>query len=314
VGGLKDLEARVVRSIGDSNIRFREDPVRMVRAVRFASRLGFTIEPQTRHAILEHHGEILKAAPSRMLEEIYRLFSFHSGEAAFRLLRETRLMSVLFPEIDIYVDENGQDASLVWKCLGALDDGKSGVPEPTPALMWGSLYYPLFLKRVQDLRNAGRQATCWEVAEELLKPVARRFQMPKAVFFELVHALDMQRRLAQDPARQPSFDQASRQRFSPHRFMANPAFRSALALYRIYVAAGAGDPRALHGWLQLREQYRDAGPREGTMPQRHEPHRPEAHGQASPQDHRRPPRHRRWHGGHRDHGSHPRASVPAANG
>jgi poly(A) polymerase len=251
VGGLKDLDHRLIRSIGDPSIRFREDPVRMVRAVRFASRLGFTIEPTTGNAILEHHGEILKAAPSRMLEEIYRLFAFQSGEEAFRLLRRTRLMSVLFPEIDIYVDENGQENSPLWKFLAALDGGQSGLPEPTPVLMWGSLYYLLFVHRVEELQRQGRQVIGADVAEDLLKPVARRFQIPKAVLFDLIHAFDLQRWMEQDPGRSPSHSGHSR--FSPHRVMMNPAFRSALALYRLSVAARGGDAQALHGWLRLLE-------------------------------------------------------------
>ena len=107
VGGLDDLENGIIRCIGDPDIRFREDPVRMIRAVRFASRLGFEIEPTTHAAILKHHRELEKASPPRVLEEIYRLFGFQSGEAACRLLKETRLMSVLFPEIDVYLDETG---------------------------------------------------------------------------------------------------------------------------------------------------------------------------------------------------------------
>ena len=297
VGGLKDLERRLIRSIGDPAIRFREDPVRMVRAVRFASRLGFTIEPTTYNAVVEHHGEILKAAPSRMLEEIYRLFAFGSGEAAFRLLRRTRLMSVLLPEIDIYIDESGHDESIVWKCLAALDAGKSGLPEPTPVLMWGSLYYPLFLKRVQDSRGAGRHVINAEVAEDLVRPVARRFQIPKAVFFELINALDMQQWLEQDPA-DLSSGRSGQRRFSPHRFMANPSFRSALALYRLHVAASGGNPRALHGWLHLGGQHgveraHAGSPHHGGFP----PHVPRDNPPPihEPRHHRGPRRRRRWH-------------------
>jgi len=297
VGGLKDLERKLVRCIGDPNLRFREDPVRMVRAVRFASRLGFTIEPATYAAILVHHGEILKAAPARMLEEIYRLFAFNSGEAAFRLLRQTRLMSVLFPEIDILVDETGHDQSVVWKYLGAVDSGKSGLPASTPVLMWGSLCYPLFLRRMQELRNREQPMTGFDVAEDMLQPVARRFQMPKAVFYELVHALDMQRWLEEDPTPPPAGRPAQR-RVSPQRVAANPAFRSALALYRLHVAATGIDPRALHGWLQIQEQHRGGGPSGDRQAPHHYAPGPHPHpGQEQAPGHRRRRRRpRRWRG------------------
>ena len=72
VGGLADLERRQIRAIGDPEIRFREDPIRMIRAGRFAGRLGFALETETRNALLLHHGEIRKASPPRLLEEIIR--------------------------------------------------------------------------------------------------------------------------------------------------------------------------------------------------------------------------------------------------
>ena len=70
VGGLKDLEKRLLRCIGDPNIRFREDPVRMMRAVKFASRLGFTVDRASSKAILKHHADILNASAPRLCEEI----------------------------------------------------------------------------------------------------------------------------------------------------------------------------------------------------------------------------------------------------
>ena len=76
VGGLKDLKKKLIRSIGDPFVRFQEDPVRMMRAVKFASRLDFKIEEQTQQAILKHHADILKASPPRVHEEVFRLFSY----------------------------------------------------------------------------------------------------------------------------------------------------------------------------------------------------------------------------------------------
>src|SRR6476661_394794 len=69
VGGLDDLRAGIVRSIGDPDVRLREDPVRMLRAVALASRLGFTIDPPTRDAIHAHSREIARSSPARLLEE-----------------------------------------------------------------------------------------------------------------------------------------------------------------------------------------------------------------------------------------------------
>ena len=86
VGGLKDLKKRLIRSIGDPMIRFREDPVRMMRAVKFASRLDFAIERKTERAVRKLHSCIMTAAVPRLCEEVFRLFPYGKSEAAFRMM------------------------------------------------------------------------------------------------------------------------------------------------------------------------------------------------------------------------------------
>jgi poly(A) polymerase len=105
VGGAVDLAAGLVRTIGDPDIRLREDPVRILRAIKFAARLGFTIEPATYGAILAHRGEIPKCAPPRILEEIYRLLRGGAAAASLRLLRETGALDVLVPELGALMEQ-----------------------------------------------------------------------------------------------------------------------------------------------------------------------------------------------------------------
>lgn len=99
VGGLADLRSRVVRTIGDPDIRFREDPVRMLRAVKFAARLGFAIERDTYAAILRHRDEVTKCAPPRVLEEIYRLLRGGAARRSMEILVETGLCATLSPQL-----------------------------------------------------------------------------------------------------------------------------------------------------------------------------------------------------------------------
>src|SRR2546425_3064806 len=88
VGGLDDLHAAVVRSIGDPDVRLREDPVRMIRAIALAARLDFTIEPTLVDAIRTHRHEIAKSSMPRLLEEYYKILRAGSSERAFRGLAE----------------------------------------------------------------------------------------------------------------------------------------------------------------------------------------------------------------------------------
>ena len=88
VGGIDDLHARVIRSIGDPNVRFDEDPVRMLRAIVLAARLDFTIDPPIIDAIRAHAGEIARSAPARMIEELYKILRSGAAERAFRQLAD----------------------------------------------------------------------------------------------------------------------------------------------------------------------------------------------------------------------------------
>src|SRR6476620_5247896 len=115
VGGLDDLRAGVVRSIGDPHIRFQEDPVRMLRAVALAARLDFTIEPALFEAIRRHRHEIAKSSPPRLLEEYYKILRAGSSEKAFRGLAEAGLLEPISSEL-----HRGATAAS-WESLAALD-------------------------------------------------------------------------------------------------------------------------------------------------------------------------------------------------
>ncbi len=97
VNGLADLEAKLVRTIGDPDIRFQEDPVRMLRAIKFAARLDFGFEPKTWGALLRWRGEVSKCAPPRLLEEMHRLMRGGAARRSFELLVETGVLAILSP-------------------------------------------------------------------------------------------------------------------------------------------------------------------------------------------------------------------------
>jgi poly(A) polymerase len=108
VGGLEDLERRVIRTIGDPAVRFREDPVRMLRAVALAERLGFTIDRDTTEAIRALRGEILKSSGARMIEEFYKILRQGAARPTFEHLHELGLLAYLLPEADRAVGERNE--------------------------------------------------------------------------------------------------------------------------------------------------------------------------------------------------------------
>jgi len=107
-GGLADLGAGIIRTIGVPSVRFQEDPVRMLRAVRFAALLGFTIEESTRQALVAAADTIVRAAPARLYEEMLKLFLSGEGATCYELLRQTGLFAALFPAFSNWLDSESE--------------------------------------------------------------------------------------------------------------------------------------------------------------------------------------------------------------
>jgi poly(A) polymerase len=140
-GGLDDLHARVIRSIGDPAERFREDPVRMLRAVAMAARLDFAIDPPIDDAIAAHRDEIARSAPARLIEEFYKLLRSGASEQAFRMLAERRLLEPIAPDLQT------RSGGGLWESLAALDTYRrrfDSAPDTlTNPILLGSLLLPL---------------------------------------------------------------------------------------------------------------------------------------------------------------------------
>src|SRR6478736_5691700 len=116
VGGLQDIKDNLIRCIGDPNERFQEDPVRMLRAIVFASRLNFTLDRPIVDAIATHRGLLGTASPSRLIEEYYKILRSGYAEQTFRGLAEHRLLDAVTPEI-----QRGTKNAALWQSLASLD-------------------------------------------------------------------------------------------------------------------------------------------------------------------------------------------------
>jgi poly(A) polymerase len=102
-GGVDDLEARLIRTIGDPELRMREDPVRMMRAVRFAAKLAFEIEPATRAAIERHRADLRKASMPRLVEETFRTIGQPEAAHALVLMEELGLLESVLPILSAHL-------------------------------------------------------------------------------------------------------------------------------------------------------------------------------------------------------------------
>ena len=197
VSGIPDLEARVVRTIGDPDIRFREDPVRILRAVKFAARCDLTIEPETYRRMMEHRLEIAKCAQARVSEEFYRLLRAGAAKRSMELLLETELLELLAPEIVKGLKADGETEEAVlhrarfWGYLAALD--KSAALRPVPpsnALLLAVLVLPRLRDALDPdsngVPNIGQLVTqVFTHALDRLRPSRRDTEITRQVLIAL---------------------------------------------------------------------------------------------------------------------------------
>src|SRR5262245_33276433 len=167
VGGLQDLEARLIRCIGDPEVRFLEDPVRMLRAVVLAARLQFSIDAPALEAIGVHRHEIGRSAPARLVEEYYKILRSGHAAEAFPQLRTSGLLKAITPELVPAGDA-------LWQSIAALDRYRArfdAAPDSlTNPVLAGTLLHPLGL--VQRRRFS---ADALERRVDLgMLPIARR--------------------------------------------------------------------------------------------------------------------------------------------
>jgi poly(A) polymerase len=188
-GGLEDLKARVIRCIGDPDVRFEEDPVRMLRAIVLAARLDFIVDPPVVDAIRRHASLIAKASPARLLEEFYKILRSGASERAFHQLAEVGLLEHLAPEL---LRDRGQ---ALWPYTAALDRYRhrfEGTPDSlTNGILLGTLLVPLGF-------TAGRRPRRFEDGEPPAKEpliTLGRMQLPRRDVERLRGVLSLQRRL-----------------------------------------------------------------------------------------------------------------------
>lgn len=202
VGGLRDLDRRLLRSIGDPNVRFREDPVRMMRAIRLACKLGLKIEGGTRRAICRHFAEIEKASPPRILEELFRMFPHGAAEQSFRMTWETGLLSRLMPHLNDYIDANGGRRCKVWDCLAEFDAHiRQGGGEPSNGLRVAVIYLAQYHQALADASQTPNRRGRMDIAERSIRTMNEKYQVPKGALLHAVHLLSGLRDFEAPPPR-----------------------------------------------------------------------------------------------------------------
>lgn len=150
VGGWEDIHKNVLRTIGDAESRFKQDPVRMIRLLKFRARFGFQIAPEARQALINCREEILKSSQARILEEVLRMLESGASAPFFNLLKESGLLKLLFSKLAHFLaGEKGKELMLLLTAADKIHslDRKNVMDR---SVLGGCLIFPLLQKELQS--------------------------------------------------------------------------------------------------------------------------------------------------------------------
>ena len=242
VGGIEDLERQLVRAIGDPDVRFREDPVRMLRACEFAARLGFGIEQRTQEAIHRHRRDLERASPARVTEEIVQLLRCGRAGASMQWMLELGLLEVLLPEAYAMVSASGRGMGDFGQILPVIDRMIAEGRELSDTVLLAALLLPKILLRRDDIEAVGQRpmsrAALEAMIEEEVRPFLSRFTLSNLKGQQILHALSGFQRLCE-----PRWTPVERVRFAR-----KPSFADALTLFEILVEATREGHEVLAEW------------------------------------------------------------------
>ncbi|MDY6891505.1 MAG: polynucleotide adenylyltransferase PcnB [Pseudomonadota bacterium] len=246
--GYPDLKQRQLRMIGDARERYREDPVRMLRAARFAAKLGFEVEPGTAAPIRELGALLSNVSPARLFDEVLKLLQTGHGEAAYRQLQRFGLFAYLFPLTAAALEQGEYPVEpLLLNALGNTDRRLAQGKSVTPAFLFAALlWYPLQIriKQLEPHSDLPPIPLLHEAANQVLAEQVRATAIPRRFSTPVREIWELQLRLPRHQGRRAE------------QLMAHPRFRAAYDL--LLLRENSGEP--LQGLSQWWTDYQAAHP------------------------------------------------------
>ncbi len=248
-GGVEDVKGRVLRLIGDPDTRYREDPVRMLRAVRFQAKLGFTIHEDTRAPFARIANLLDGVPPARLLDEFLKLFLAGFGERSYELLKEHGLLEHLFPATAAHLatEKDGMSARLIHAGLVNTDRRVAEGRSVTPMFLFAVLLFGPVSAAAQKRFEAGVHPgdAIADAVDEVVAAQNRRIGIPKRFSIPMRELL----------ALQPRFHRREGRRALS--FMGHPRFRAAYDFLLLRAEAGAEDPAIAQWWTEIQSLPQD---------------------------------------------------------
>ncbi len=254
--GLAAIEKREVELIGDPETRYREDPVRMLRAVRFAVKLGMRIEEKTAEPIKSLANLLQNIPPARLFEETLKLFLSGKGEETFLMLHEYGLIEPLFPQLAPFLkDENSREMQFVRRVLANTDERINSNQRVTPAFLYAALlWYPVEeqSQRLQSESGLNSHDAFNIASGEVISRQTQRIMIPKRFSTVVRDIWILQQRLPK--------------RFGRRAFqlLTHPKFRAGYDFLLVRGQVEGGDLLELAQWW-THFQHADNGKQKGML-------------------------------------------------
>lgn len=258
VGGMEDHKAGLIRLIGDAGERFREDPVRMLRAVRFAVKLAFRLHHDCEEAIAPNAHLLAGIPPARLYDEISKLFLTGYGVQTFELLRQYGLFSVLFPATDksLMYEEADFPKMMVIKALENSDQRIADNKPVTLYFLIAALLWEPMLRRAKEKIAKGfpESNAYYDAASETLTQQVRRIAIPRHLTMAIREVWNLQ----------PKFN--ARVGAKPSRLITHPRFRAAYDFLVLRAQTGDVSLEVAQWWETYQEENENTQ-RKMTQPQ-----------------------------------------------
>lgn len=204
--GLGDLRQGLIRPIGDPHVRFTEDPVRMLRAVRFAASHNFTIEPAAWGSLCELSSTICRTNASRLYEEALKLFLLGSARPAIKLLEQSGLLVALFPPLGRWITGHSDRMKLLEAHVDSFDRLNGCNAQPSLALFLAALFGPSIEESALTRHRSGipYQPALDQVFADCVKEICETVSIPGKVGLRTRAILGLQASLHRMPKRRPA--------------------------------------------------------------------------------------------------------------
>ncbi len=243
VGGMDDHKASTLRLIGDPEQRYREDPVRMLRAVRFAVKLGFGIHPECAEPIPKLAPLLQEIPAARLYDEVVKLFLGGYAVQTFEQLRHYGLFAFLFPETErsLASEHQGFPLTFLAKALERTDQRVQENKPVAPYFLFAALLWEPVRVRAQARIEAGENEILayQEASGEVIGRQIRRTALPRSVGLPIREVW----------ALQPRFERTQGSR--PFRLLSHPRFRAAFDFLALRAETGEAEPSLAEWWARF---------------------------------------------------------------